>query len=164
MPISSVLKILNNVKLQTAQVTTSGTFIDFSIPSGVKKITIMFNGVSTNGTSLMLIQLSSGGTVSTSGYLSGAGSRTAEIGTTQGIVLAPVNPAASSFNGNVFLNVLDSAAFKWVSSGIHTRDDGFAASNGGNKTLTGVLDKIRLTTVNGTDVFDAGSINISWEF
>jgi len=33
----------------------------------------------------------------------------------------------------------------------------------GTKTISGVLDRIRLTTVNGTDTFDAGSVNILYE-
>ena len=34
---------------------------------------------------------------------------------------------------------------------------------GGNVTLSGTLDRVRITTVNGTDTFDAGSINIMYE-
>jgi hypothetical protein len=30
-------------------------------------------------------------------------------------------------------------------------------------SLSGTLDRIRLTTVNGSDTFDAGSINIIYE-
>jgi hypothetical protein len=33
----------------------------------------------------------------------------------------------------------------------------------GSKTLAGTLDRIRITTVNGTDTFDAGQINILYE-
>jgi hypothetical protein len=42
-------------------------------------------------------------------------------------------------------------------------DDGFDFGGGGNVTLSGVLDRLRITTVNGTDTFDAGSINIMYE-
>ena len=42
----------------TAVASTSGTSIDFtSIPSWVKRITVMFNGVSLTGTDALLIQL-----------------------------------------------------------------------------------------------------------
>ena len=52
----------------TAQASTSGTAIDFTgIPSWAKRITVMFNGVSTNGTSNPQIQLGSG-SPTTSGY------------------------------------------------------------------------------------------------
>jgi hypothetical protein len=37
---------------------------------------------------------------------------------------------------------------------------GFAASS---VALSGTLDRIRITTVNGTDTFDAGTINILTE-
>jgi hypothetical protein len=33
----------------------------------------------------------------------------------------------------------------------------------GHVSLSGALDRIRLTTVNGTDTFDAGSVNIIYE-
>jgi hypothetical protein len=33
----------------------------------------------------------------------------------------------------------------------------------GSVTLSATLDRIRITTVNGTDTFDAGSINIAYE-
>jgi hypothetical protein len=34
---------------------------------------------------------------------------------------------------------------------------------GGSVTLSGTLDRVRITTVNGTDTFDAGTINILYE-
>jgi len=53
----------------TAQNTTSGTSIDFlSIPSWVRRITVMLNGVSTSGTSRQQIQLGVSGTPETSSY------------------------------------------------------------------------------------------------
>jgi hypothetical protein len=33
----------------------------------------------------------------------------------------------------------------------------------GTIALSGTLDRVRITTVNGTDTFDAGSINILYE-
>jgi hypothetical protein len=33
----------------------------------------------------------------------------------------------------------------------------------GAKPLSATLDRVRITTVNGTDTFDAGSINILYE-
>ena len=52
----------------------------------------------------------------------------------------------------------------WVQSSNTSRSDAFATSCcGGTVTLGGILDRVRITTVNGTDTFDAGSINILWE-
>jgi hypothetical protein len=58
--------------LETAKASTSGTSVDFTgIPSWVKRVTVMFSGVSTNGTSVVLVQLGAG-SVTTSGYLGAA--------------------------------------------------------------------------------------------
>ena len=66
----SNLNTIGVVNSKTAVATTSGTAIDFTgIPAGVKRITVMFNGVSTNGTSNYLLQLGSG-SVQTTGYSS----------------------------------------------------------------------------------------------
>ena len=59
--------------------TTSGTAIDFSsgdgtgIPSWAKKITVMLNGVSTNGNGSVTIYLGANGSLETSGYAGSAG-------------------------------------------------------------------------------------------
>jgi hypothetical protein len=39
----------------------------------------------------------------------------------------------------------------------------FVVSSGGTVSLAGILNMLRITTVNGTDTFDAGSINILYE-
>ena len=53
----------------------------------------------------------------------------------------------------------------WISHG-HGAFVNAAAifGTGGSKQIVGTLDRIRITTVNGTDQFDAGTINVSWEF
>ena len=62
--------VYNGLQSSTAQATTSGTSITFTgIPSWVKRITVMFNGVSTSGTSPVQIQLGAG-SVTTTGYSS----------------------------------------------------------------------------------------------
>ena len=38
-----------------------------------------------------------------------------------------------------------------------------ASWSSGTITLSGALDRVRITSSNGTDTFDAGSINIMWE-
>ena len=53
----------------------------------------------------------------------------------------------------------------WVgSTGILSQSTTQTCGGGGNcPALGGALDRVRISTVNGTDTFDAGSINISWE-
>ena len=151
--------------LATAQ-TASGTAVDFTgIPSWAKRITIMFSGISTTGNSDYLLRVGSGSFL-TSGYVSSATSASSagtQAGTlTTGIALTIVQIAASSISGIAVINNINSN--NWVSSSILTRADGVSFTGSGiSPSLSGSLDRIRLTTVNGTDTFDAGTINISYE-
>ena len=156
----------SGITAMTVVASTSGTSIDFtSIPAGVKRITVMFSGFSTNGTSNYLIQLGSG-SVTTSGYVSTstyAQSGAAIGGTTStaGIVITNGNPA-NIVTGNLIINLL--TGNQWVGSGVFGQENGtVCVFTGGRITLSGTLDRVRLTTVNGTDTFDAGSINVFYE-
>jgi hypothetical protein len=146
----------------TAQASTSGTSIDFTgIPSWVKRITVMFSGVSTNGTSPYLIQIGAG-SVTTSGYASCVGNRAGETTSTAGFIVTRTPVAADAFSGNIF--ICSSGSNGWVeSSTLGITVGGAPSFAGGNVTLGGTLDRVRITTVNGTDTFDAGSINILYE-
>lgn len=151
----------------TAVASTSGTSIDFTgIPSWVKRVTVMFNGVSTNGTSIPLIQIGAG-TVETTGY-SAMSQGTTVTGnfaiSSQGVPMggSAISLAANTLNGSVVFTLLASNA--WAAIGnIYITGTGIIVSISGTKTLSGTLDRIRITTVNGTDTFDAGSINILYE-
>ena len=155
----------------TVVASTSGTSIDFnSIPSWAKRITVMFQEVSTNGSSLFLIQLGTSGGVQTSSYVSVfvyTGLGASGSATTQGFGI--YNDGAGNYkNGAATLTLLNSANGTWVAQGIFIQgtgssSPGYAMPTAGSKTLSGTLDRIRITTVNGTDTFDAGSINIMWE-
>jgi hypothetical protein len=152
----------------TAVASTSGTSIDFTgIPSWVKRVTVMFNAVSTSGTSNYLVQIGSG-SVTTTGYASGSFSidGTNSTGTsvsTSGFLVVRVVTAAATFNG--LINIFNISGNSWVESGSLTNSTttGFGTTSNGSIALAGVLDRVRITTVNGTDTFDAGSINILYE-
>jgi len=145
----------------TAVTSTSGTSIDFtSIPSWVKRLTVLFNGVSTNGTSNFLIQIGSG-SIQTTGYVSGS-----EIGTTTAISTVGMILLTGSTT-LAWSGIFTFASFgsnTWISGHSTARSsDGGSNTGGGTVTLSGALDRVRITTVNGTDTFDAGSINIMYE-
>lgn len=149
----------------TAVASTSGTSIDFtSIPSWVKRITVMFSGVSTNGTSNIQVQIGSG-SVTTTGYLSQAGGSTNFSGAiTSGFVLTGSNNASWLYSGVITLNLISSNT--WISSGnlALTSVSSYGWYSAGNSSaLSGALDRVRITTINGTNTFDAGSINILYE-
>jgi hypothetical protein len=149
----------------TAVASTSGTSIDFTgIPSWVKRITVMFSGVSTSGTSDVQIQLGDAGGIETTGYSSAAMVSNAATVSTTGLLMYGSGPiAALNYSGICTIATLGSNS--WVSSGTVANDN--ASYNmwyfGGKKATSDTLTQIRITTVNGTDTFDAGSINILYE-
>jgi hypothetical protein len=148
--------------LGTAQASTSGTSIDFTgIPSWVRRVTIMFIGVSTNGSSNYIVQIGAG-SVDTTGYLSGAGGGAGSANATNGFILTGLNAATTINHGLVTLCTAGSNT--WVCGSTLGRSEtaNFNAG-GGSKTLAGTLDRVRITTAGGTDTFDAGSINLLWE-
>jgi hypothetical protein len=146
----------------TSQATTSGSTIDFtSIPSWVKRITISLNGVGTNGTSKVLIQLGTSAGVVTTGYTStvGWGSGSSD-NTTSGFVIGGTT-ASDVRSGLVTICLLGSNT--WIQSGNVKVSTTTVMSSAGNITLSDVCNRIRLTTFNGTDTFDTGSVNIMYE-
>lgn len=154
------------LKLETAQATTSGTLKDFTgIPSWAKKITVMLNGVSTNGTSKVQIQLGTSGGFQTTGYI-GSSLNIFSANTVSGSNLSTgfISEAISATNvrhGAYTLTIIDTSTGLWVChGGIGLSDALTFMPTYGTKTLSGTLDRVRLTTVNGTDTFDAGSVNI----
>jgi hypothetical protein len=150
--------------LDTAKPTTSGTFIDFTgIPSWAKRITVMFNGVSTNGGSIPLVQLGAG-SITTSGYYgsfaNGYTNSIFQVGTNStGFSLAS-GAASEARVGHLHITLLSGTT--WMASGVFGGNGGFMTTAGGI-VLSGTLDRIRITTGNGTDTFDAGSVNILYE-
>jgi len=149
----------------TSQASTSGTAINFaSIPSWVKRITVMFQGVSTSGTSLVIIQLGTGATptYTVSGYLGAALATAANVAVTIGLGTSNNLTAATVRHGSAIItNVTGNT---WASQAVIATSD--AASGGyaaGSIALAAALTAVRVTTVNGTDTFDAGAINILYE-
>ena len=155
----------------TAVASTSGTSIAFtSIPSWVKRITIMFGGVSTSGATAFLIQLGTGGTptYTTSGYSAYGAVITSSVISgavnTTGFQVGNSSSSTNAYGGSCVLTNVTSNS--WASNAF------FAASalvgNGGllgagSISLAAALTALRITAGNGTDTFTAGSINILYE-
>lgn len=158
----------SGITLATPQAATSGTSLDFTgIPPGTKRVTINFVGVSTNGTSNILVQIGPSGGPETSGYL-GAG-LTANNGASPSVTNytagwgIPFGSAANILHGALTLSLENSSTNTWTASGCFSVSNAAAAGFiSGSKSLAGVLSQVRVTTVNGTDAFDAGEVNISY--
>ena len=148
-------------------VTASGTSVEFtSIPSWVKRITVMFSGISPSSTGDILIQLGDSGGYETSGYVgraqrSGASSTT-EVALSSGFAINTGGNTAV-INGLAFICLLDSTTNTWAANGTLGRSDAAAMQSfGGAKPLSATLDRLRLY-IDGTQTFDAGTINILYE-
>ncbi|CAB5219983.1 hypothetical protein UFOVP231_27 [uncultured Caudovirales phage] len=156
---------------QASSGTVSGTItvvgLEFTgIPSWAKRVTVMLNGVSTSGTSIIQLQIGSG-SVTTTGYVSyganAAGAGNTAINATSGFSTGGAS-AANILYGSI--TVVSYSGFIYIGTvgvGIISGATYSFSSSSGNVTLSGALDRVRLTTVNGTDTFDAGSVNIMYE-
>jgi hypothetical protein len=154
----------------TEVASTSGTSIDFTgIPSWVKRVTVLFSGVSTNSTSPVIVQLGDSGGIETTGYLgavSTAQDASAVVGAnfTTGIGTTPALNAATVFHGAVTLDLVSSSTNTWVATVVGATSFGIAAFTGSfSKSTSATLDRVRITTVGGTASFDAGVVNILYE-
>lgn len=154
--------------LMTAVASTSGTAIDITgIPSWAKRVTVMFSGVSTSGTSFKVLRLGTSGGIAATGYQSGSfvspNANQYSNSTTDFVLSYTINSiAAGTMHGAFVLTNLTGNT--WVLHGSYY-ETGFGAggSVGGGVTLGATLDRLRITTANGTDTFDAGSINVMYE-
>jgi hypothetical protein len=152
----------------TAVASTSGTSIDFtSIPSWVKRITVMFDVVSTNGSAIILIQLGDSGGIETTNYVGSSfyiqgGGGGAYLSSYGGFNFYGSGGAGNTNTGSLVLTQISTN--KWVANGYFAGSATFVnVWIAGVKTLSDTLDRVRITTSNGTDAFDAGSINILYE-
>jgi hypothetical protein len=152
----------------TSVASTSGTAIDFTgLPSWVKRVTVMFNGVSTSGTSDLRLQLGSG-SITTTGYASSV----CRLGAAANFYVQSASAAAFQLTNSILaadvqygqLVIALITGNTWtVSANVGSLTANSQCSAVGSLSLSGTLDRVRITTVNGTDTFDAGSINILYE-
>jgi len=149
--------------LDTAKSAT-GTEVDFtSIPSWVKRVTVMFDGVSADGSSFFRVRLGDSGGIEDTDYLSfitSAASTVATASNTNGF------SATGGFAARAYSGMMQIALFgsnTWAAMGTFNDVIGNNFFMSGTKTLSDTLTQLRITTANGTDTFDAGTINILME-
>ena len=160
--------LTQQIRLSNSVASTSGTAIDFTgIPATAKRITVMFNGVSTSGTDDILVQIGSG-SVSTSGYLSsGTSSASAGVSNTAytnsfGVRKGGASGAAVAFSGAMVISLVSGTTYESIWMFAYTNEAGTTFGGGNSPALSGALDRVRITT-SVANTFDAGTINISWE-
>lgn len=163
---SSTAKIVQG----TSVATTSGTSVAFTgLPSWVKRITMMLNGVSLSGTSYIQIQLGTSGGFVTSGYSSGvaaltsAGAGLGAAAVTTGFYTTGSATQTDTASGVYFISNFSGNIWTYAGTGVRTGDVATYFNSAAPLSLGGVLTQIRISSGNGTDTFDAGSVNILYE-
>jgi hypothetical protein len=158
------------IKTEAAQ-TLSGTLCSWlAVPAGVSRVTITLSGVSTNGTSPVILQLGDTGGWVTTGYTGGvtrtvgAALNGANYTNASGIYLDDASAATYVRHGQISLIRNGLASNVWVASFV-LGDSGFGGAEYGGASITvpSELTQIRLSTVGGVDTFDAGSASVLYE-
>lgn len=157
---------LNKVSLGAPIVTTSGTAHDFTVPSGTRRVSVNFAGVSLSGADHLLVQIGPSAGPETTGYVSTCMNALAApsvgiVTSTAGFIITG-GSAARIFSGRMVLELLDESTNEWVSSVSGKQDTASGCTGGGDKAIAGPLINVRVTRT-GTDTFDAGKVNITSE-
>ncbi len=160
--VTTSVAAITSATIGTPVASTSGTSVDFtSIPAGTKMIVISGTGVSTNGTSSLIVQIGDSGGVETTGYtctyngFNGVTRGTATDGWNLHLGVA----AASVYEFHLILTLLDSSTNTWTGTS-YADAGGYRFEAGGSKSLSATLDRVILTTGTGVNTFDAGKVNI----
>jgi hypothetical protein len=145
--------------------TTSGTSVSSSgtvtIPSTATQVIMHFNGISTNGSSVPIIQIGDSGGLETTGYTQRGGYSTAGSSGTTGFVTSDNWNATDTLYGSITFSKVGTDI--WSAVGIFAiLGQNKMAHCGGIKTLSTTLDRVGITTTGGTDTFDAGSFYVTY--
>ena len=165
---SGTLSTSSGFTLGTPTDVSTGTLtsVDYTgIPSGVKQIVISFVGVGTD-TSSILVQIGDSGGIETTDYVSRSfravnGATGVGASATNGFIIYLVL-TSNAFYGQMVLMLENSTTNTWVGAHSGTATTSSSSCGGGSKSLSATLDRLRITTVNGTDLFDAGEVNIAY--
>jgi hypothetical protein len=150
----------------TAATPSAVTFTDFTgIPSWVKRITVMFNGVSLNNTANILIQLGTTSGFASTGYTSTSitlnnASGSAGSSSTNGFLVFD-GTASYVFQGSCVISLVSSNSY--VSSHSYLINTTNIVIGSGSISLGGTLNSVRIISSDNTGTFDAGTINILYE-
>ena len=154
----------SSVTLGTAVNTTSGTAIDWlPIPAGANLVMLSYAGLSTSGTDQIIVQLGTASGIETTGYL-GASTELTTTPTSQnfttGIGISGANAANIRHGVLTFVRLTGNT---WAAFGVSSLSNAaWSILSSGSKSLSGPINRLRLTTAGGTNTLDAGQANISW--
>jgi hypothetical protein len=158
-----------NLVQATPVTSTSGTSIVFgSIPSYVKRVTIMFEYVGLTGSSdaRLLILLGTaagfGGSTYNSTQIDVGGTNQEQGFSSTSGLLVGYAANGSQVRGAAVITQLTPNTWSF-SSNVNRSDAAFLNIAAGTGALSDVLTQISITSLNGTDTFNSGVINIMYE-
>lgn len=152
----------------TGTSTNGAAQYDFTIPSGVRRISVVYRGVSWGtGNSLSMVRIGTSGTPETTGYISRGtfvASTCGAASNTTGFILENGSIGASDLSMGI-MHLMKVDDHEWVAIGISSTNNGTAYANFGvgYLSLAGEVDILRYTNTQGY-TFDAGEVNVFWEF
>ena len=165
----TVADTTTNLTRLTSVALTNQTSVDFtSLPSGIRKLYLVLDGVRVSSTGALMIQLGDSGGLETSGYVSGSRlfySNTASTYQERSDSFV-VFEDASDWYKNGIVEIINVTGNRWVNA--HTvyysergAYPGVTSNGGGRKELSGELTQLRFTLSSGN--FTAGNVNLFYE-
>ncbi|MEI8231407.1 MAG: hypothetical protein WCG32_02395, partial [Actinomycetes bacterium] len=154
--------IINSYPRSTASGKQSILFKD--IPAYVNRITIMLSNVKMNSGAVPVAQIGANTTIQTTNYFSvssyiGPSSGTGSFG--NGWYVTPSSRGNDVRNGNYYIT--HSGGNLWTCTGSFAANQEYISFCGGSVQLSGVLDRVSLSTSDGTSIFTDGIVNILYE-
>ena len=152
--------------VSSAFVAASGTAVEFTGIPDAQEIVLSLKGFKSNGTSRPLIQLGTSSGFVTTGYEATSGLLFGTTPTTfESVNGFPINSNSAAHVLNGVIRLIRVQGNTWAVQGnVASRTTtSQAISVNGLITLAAAADRIRVTTVNGSDTFDAGEINMSYQ-
>lgn len=136
------------------------------IPSWVRKITVFLQQVVTSGSSIPLLRVGTNSTPLTTGYSSSGGGSAATVSAqtaaTTGFIIGNSNSTSLSHTGAIVLHSLDGLSW-FVGENLVYFSTTYVGTTAGYITLSGLLDTVQLSTVNGTDTINSGNFSLLLE-
>ena len=140
-------------------VTLSGqTTVDFtSIPSWVKRVTLIFNEVDVSGSDIIQVVLGTVSSFETTGYISTFTSTVTSWASTTSFEISQPQVALSGIV--TFANISGNT---WIASGAGKSGTSRMFVGGGSKTLADTLTRLQIKA-SGSNTLSTGSLNIFYE-
>ena len=153
----------SGITLGTAVSLTTQTAIDYTgLPAGIKRLTISFQGVSTNGTDRWIVQIGNT-TFTTTGYVGHANSGAGASANSTGFEINNNVLAANTHSGEIVITKVDTNTYAQFGIVASQTVSNTLVNSGGSIALASEIERVRITTASGANQFDAGKINIAYE-